>query len=290
MKFGTFSILIGNEACNAKCPFCVSKMTPNKGLVSGNEINIRNLKKASTLAKETNVNTVLLTGKGEPTLFPDQITKHLEAIDEFKFPFIELQTNGIQIADNKESFGQYLDKWYELGLTTVALSVANYEPEANRQIYLPDRDNYIDLPELIEYLHEKNLSVRLAGMMFEGGIDNASKLEKMVEFAKKNNVEQLTLRSISKPSAGRDKEVYNWVEQNELSQDTLDEMKNHVEEKGTKLLDLPHGGIVYDFEGKNLCLGNCLTRSTNPNDIRQLIYFPDGHLRYDWEKQGAILM
>ena len=32
MKIQTFSIVAGTEACNAKCPFCVSKMTPNCGI------------------------------------------------------------------------------------------------------------------------------------------------------------------------------------------------------------------------------------------------------------------
>ena len=32
MRIQTFSILAGSEACNARCPFCISKMTPPLGV------------------------------------------------------------------------------------------------------------------------------------------------------------------------------------------------------------------------------------------------------------------
>ncbi len=31
MKIQTFSIVAGSEACNARCPFCISKMTVPNG-------------------------------------------------------------------------------------------------------------------------------------------------------------------------------------------------------------------------------------------------------------------
>jgi hypothetical protein len=51
---------------------------------------------------------------------------------------------------------------------------------------------------------------------------------------------------------------------------------------------LPHGADVYDFRGQNVCLNNCLT-PPNSEEIRQIIFFPDGHLRYDWVYEGAII-
>ena len=29
---------------------------------------------------------------------------------------------------------------------------------------------------------------------------------------------------------------------------------------------------------------------TNPDEVRQLIFFPDGHLRYSWVYDGAIIL
>jgi len=97
MKIQTFSIVAGTEACNAHCPFCVSKMTGHTGAApTTGDINFRNLRKAVQLAKLGGCTTVLITGKGEPTLCPDEIQTYLIEVGR-EFPFIELQTNGLSI-------------------------------------------------------------------------------------------------------------------------------------------------------------------------------------------------
>jgi hypothetical protein len=57
-----------------------------------------------------------------------------------------------------------------------------------------------------------------------------------------------------------------------------------------RLLKLPHGGIVYDVDGQNVAVTTCLTRTTDPNDIRQIIFFPDGRIAYDWQHTGARIL
>ena len=57
-----------------------------------------------------------------------------------------------------------------------------------------------------------------------------------------------------------------------------------------RLLELPHGGLVYDFRGQNVAIGNCLTETTDPDDIRQVIFFPDGRLAYSWQYPAARLL
>jgi hypothetical protein len=46
---------------------------------------------------------------------------------------------------------------------------------------------------------------------------------------------------------------------------------------------------VYDVDGQNVCLSNCLSNDPQTGDLRNLIFFPDGHVRWDWQYQGAIL-
>src|SRR3989338_3443843 len=141
MMFKTFSIIAGSEACNARCSFCVSKMTPPNGLdMKEPEVNWRNFKVAARLARQTGIDTVMITSKGEPTLFPQQVTKYLDALSEFDFPFIELQTNGIPIAEKRENYDPLVREWYEKGLTIPAISIVHYDAEKNRQIYLPHRE------------------------------------------------------------------------------------------------------------------------------------------------------
>src|SRR3989304_9471286 len=100
MKIQTFSIVAGSEACNARCPFCISKMTPPLGVtLKEPKVNWRNFKKACRLAQSCGVTTAMITSKGEPIIFPKQISKYLRAMQIYEFPIIEVQTNGIMIAE-----------------------------------------------------------------------------------------------------------------------------------------------------------------------------------------------
>ena len=87
MKIQTLSVVVGNRSCNATCPFCISACTPKADLPTNP--NWRNFKKACRLAQIGGATTVLLTGKGEPTLHPQLINDYLGHLEEFQFPFIE---------------------------------------------------------------------------------------------------------------------------------------------------------------------------------------------------------
>src|SRR3989344_4000508 len=155
-------------------------MTPPLGVeLKEPEVNWRNFAIACRLAKQSNVTTAMFTGKGEPTLFPDQINRYLDQMETFEFPFIELQTNGILIALKEEKYDAYLKHWYEKGMTTIAISIVHYDPEKNREIYLPHKEEYINLPKLIETLHSYKFSVRLICIAANGFIDSSEKLVRL---------------------------------------------------------------------------------------------------------------
>ena len=71
------------------------------------------------------------------------------------------------------------------------------------------------------------------------------------------------------------------------------EIKEYLEKNGTKLLELERIGTIYDVNGQNVCISlplNKNTRDTNPENARNLIFFQDGHIRYEWEMEGGILL
>ncbi|MEK7118411.1 MAG: radical SAM protein [Patescibacteria group bacterium] len=293
MKVQTFSIIAGSEACNARCPFCISKMTPASGVEPKEpEVNWRNFEVACRLAKGCGVTTAMFTGKGEPTIFPDQITKFLGQMEKYEFPLIELQTNGILLAGKTDKYDQHLKTWYEKGMTTIAISIVHYEPEKNREVYLPHKKNYFDLPRLIATLHRYGFSVRLTCIAANGFIDDSKVLDNLMGFAKENKVEQLTLTPVNKPDAERNCHVesWNWTTAHCLRKEQLEEIKTHLESQGAKLIVLPHGAIVYDLHGQNICLNNCLNVQPDADGMRNIIFFPDGHIRYYWQYEGAILL
>jgi len=290
MKIQTLSILVGSSICNAKCPYCISKMTPKQGIgLKEPEINWRNFDKACRLAQINQVSTVLFTGKGEPTLFPEQLTKFLEHMKKFDFPLIELQTNALAFGKEFEKYEKHLKKWYELGLNTIAISIAHYKKDKNKEIFTPN-SKYIDLEKVIKNLHEIGYSIRLSCIMMKNFVDNIEEVKKLVEFCKKNNVKQLTIRSVKCSEKSKDKEIYEWTKNHIINQKQKDNIYGFIKENAKKLMTFSYGAIIYDLNSQNICTSDCLTMNPETDELRQLIFFPDGHLRYDWQYKGAILI
>jgi hypothetical protein len=228
------------------------------------EINTRNLDKAIHLAQMGGVTTVLLTGKGEPCLYPEQIYNFLCAL-EGRFPFIELQTNGLDIGR----------------------LAAGKEIRDNEQVYSKD---YPELARSIEFLHDLGFSVRLCVMMQNGYVDSPGDVDVVIDWCEHVGVEQLTFRPIRKPEDDVVSTTSQYVAQNGLTADRERAIYSHIQRRGEKLLELAHGATVYDVDGQNVCISDCLTHSTDPNEIRQIIFYADGRLTYSWDKKGAILM
>jgi molybdenum cofactor biosynthesis enzyme MoaA len=293
MKIQTLSVLCGTEACDARCPFCVSRMTYEGGMgPKPCAINTRNLDIACQLAERAGVTTAMLTGKGEPTLWPEQVEEYLAAL-RGRFPLIELQTNGIGIGNGRLCADQ-LKGWYYGGLTTVCLSVVHWARDPNHTIYLPHLpgDSYPRLDDTIELLHAIGFSVRLNCIMLEGWVDCWEDVDRLILYARDHGVEQLTLMPVNAAGKTRSNEAAAWAHDHRLTTKTLSDIRARLEVEGHPLMDLAHGARVFDHQGQNVCLSNCLSteRYTDKSTMRNLIFFPDGHLRYDWEHEGAILL
>lgn len=288
MRIQTFTVVAGNARCNARCPYCVSKMTPDVGVSKESpSINVRNFNIAKQLAKDSGVSTMLITGKGEPTLYPANISMYLELAKNY-FPLMELQTNGINIFNGSADYD--LKYWYDLGLTTIAVSAVHWLQEKNKEIFGPQAP---DLAPLVDKIHSHGFSVRLSITMLKDYVDCPRSLMEqggLINFCKAIGVEQLTVRPIARPQDSADVKVAKYVNDHMLSEDDILSIRGALNTCGTKLLELPHGATVYDFNGQNICLSNCLTLSSTDEQIRQLIFFPDGQLRYDWQYEGARLL
>jgi len=59
------------------------------------------------------------------------------------------------------------------------------------------RDKYIDLPDLIKYLHSFGVSLRLTCVCCKDMMDTVDTVEEFINFAKANKVEQVTLRPVN---------------------------------------------------------------------------------------------
>lgn len=296
MKIQTLSIVVGTRACDARCPFCVSKMTGFDSLPPpGGSVNWLNFCKACRLAQIGETTTVLLTGKGEPTLYPEEIGNYLEALKPYGFPLIELQTNSIAIgrlASGQESRVPGLSKstlrqWQIDGLNTVAISAVDVDREVNAGVYGPD---YPQIDQVADYLHELGFSVRLCLMMMCNGIDSPEKLFEALDFCRTAGIEQITARPIRRPRTSQNDQAARYIAERGLAPDEEALIRDWTEQNGTRLMSLMHGAVVYDICGQNFCLSDCLTVGPANNDLRSLIFYSDGRLAYDWQHDGAVIL
>ena len=291
MKIQTFTVVSGNAICNASCPFCVSKMTGIKAI--GNKptkINWINFHKACRMAQINNITTVLLTGKGEPTLFPDQLSEYLQALQKYDFPILELQTNAILFSEQEDRYDRYLKEWYDQGLSIISISVVHYDREKNRANYIPGKKSYPDLGRTIEKLHKIGYSVRFSVVLIKDHIDTPKEAAKMVEAAHGWGVEQVSLRPVAAPEESESEKYKTDTVNMMLTAKKIADINAWLEKEGRLLLSYGHNSRIFDMNGQNVCLTDALTIKPGTDDIRQMIFFPDGHIRFDWQYKGAIIL
>lgn len=293
MKTHTFSIVVGTAACNAKCPFCVSKMTQSPA--SLDLVNVRRFHTACRIVEQARdgLVSVLLTGKGEPLLFPIGITQYLKWLQEYRFPLIDLQTNGILLKSCDDQ--GYLNKWAATGLTLVCISITHWEPDHSNSLMGIDRG--FDFYKAIEVVHKAGLAARLNCTLTKSGCSTLYDVDTLINCCRREGIEQLTFREVEVPDYVSGPELGDMTNQvrnyakKEKPVGFANQIRLHLEMKGaTKLMELPHGAVIYDDDGQNVCVSNCLTSTSDPNDIRQIIFFPDGRIAYDWKYKGARIL
>lgn len=112
----------------------------------------------------------------------------------------------------------------------------------------------------------------------------------MINICKGLRVEQLTFRNIKAAYVTSDNAVTKWTREHALEDYQVGSIKAYVVTRGTRLRPLMHDAVIYDVAGQNVCLSNCLTMDADKDDFRQLIYFPSGELRWDWQYSGARIL
>lgn len=206
MKTNTFAIVVGTSACNARCPFCIAKMTKTMSCRKC-DINEKKFDTACRIVDQMRdgLVTVILTGQGEPLLWPDQISQYLGLMGD-RFPLIEMQTNGILVKKNLDNFR----KWYDQGLSLVCLSITHTHPKVSNDIMgiKVDYDHW----EAARLLQEIGLSVRINCTMAKGGVDGLEEVEWLISEVKERGIEKLTLREVEKPMVGANQEIASWVD------------------------------------------------------------------------------
>jgi molybdenum cofactor biosynthesis enzyme MoaA len=284
-KAVTFTINVGTSACPNRCKICISELTGKKDF-DGKEVDWKAFKHCIDVAINYRCENVLLTGKGEPLLFPDLISKYLNTLNQYhdRFTRFELQTSG-------DGDLGHLGAWKEFGLDLVALSAYHYDDEVNDEMFCNITGARSRLADKVQAIKAAGLRVRLCFVMMRGCIDNTFKVERALDVAANLGVFQTTFRSVGMPGNPKDPVVEEFIEEHRLDESQEGAIKQFFDTICNPCDTLPFGGTVYEIFGQNACLTTCLDQCASRDELRNLIYFPPGTLATSWEypKGTAIL-
>lgn len=273
MRAQNLTISVPYKGCDKDCPYCVSKMTGYMD-TDDDEQFYWNMVKARTVAKAAQVSSILITGKGEPTLNKNACERIGEVFSEFP---IEMQTNGISMlknwTKNKTIFGSDY-------LSTVAFSIDSLA-------------QWKELSDMMKFIRKYGMLVR-ATLNLTDKFSEDFDFGYAIELAKETNVHQLSFRNIVVPKGLTEGciDVIKWITEHkcaEAYQRVIDQF-SYLKDDARVLRTLPFGAVVYDFEGIAVTMFDECVQSVNHNeDIRSLIYQEDGHMYTSWDSPASIL-
>ena len=271
MKAQTLAVCIPGNVCNRKCPYCVSKMTwapPENSLLWRG-----NLSLAKAFAERAGIMDVIITGKGEPTMWFDEVVR---VASEFSLFPIVLQTNGITLSRSLSLIKQLLC------IDVFAVSVDYPEQFVSA------------LAPLWDAVNQKGKITRATVLL------TAEVMEKSFEWwistAQILGVRQLSFRKVTIPCnyviTPEAEKTASWIRANI----DPDQVVNWVDNYQKVLCDyvvvrrLSYGARVRDVGGVAVTFFEyCVQDSNGEDDIRSLIYNQDGHLYTTWNSPASMI-
>jgi molybdenum cofactor biosynthesis enzyme MoaA len=285
MQATSISINIVGE-CNAHCPFCVSSVAWQTDRSDNRYLRL-SLPKALHYARYHGVDTVSITGTGEPTLHHDLIFHIISQVRAAGIPIVELQTNGTLLAE----YPKYLDELAQQGLTTIALSAASVDPAMNAQT-MEIGLNYI---AFISEVAKRGVLCRVSLNMIDHDRDKL--LDGLGQYADtiyEAGARQLTLQALGVPASAEQNELTkkraSWIKEHALAEKDIQRLEKEIQRAGTLLRSLGYGPAVYDYHNLSVCMAPFIPEISPQDELRSLILMADGHVYHSWDYKGSILL
>lgn len=277
------SVVVGSSKCNAKCSFCGG--VPHRGDANEedsetyeNEVGLRT---ALRLAKQHGAWAISLTGSGEPTVSPKQVSRVLQIVqEEGPFPMVQLFTNGIRIGYEPEFVSQLQD-WKELGLTTICMSIHDFDSSCVYGVPTPNPK------EIVQRVKEAGLYTRATLVLHNGHIDTKSKYAKMIEFLSDCGCDMVTSWCVVNTDGSACAATPSLLERIKIA--------FHLRLKPLVMGQVWGGGIVaYRTEnGRAIPVRHTsyvTKHSPYRSYVRQLVVFQNGRVSYSWHQDGFDVM
>jgi len=281
MKAQVLNISVPYNGCDKHCPYCVSNMTgiPQKEPFAL-AIMLLKWRKVVKFAEKAGVESILLSGKGEPLLNKDAVFTILNWFKDFP---CELQTNGRFLNSNQD----VVTKLRQEGLDIVAISVDT----------LAEIKSYT---ELIRNINANNMITRVC-------LNVSSILTKEINYLQKNTIEyweylaehlnkvgvrQLLVRNITIPkntvSTPLSDQTKEWVTNN-TSTNLFNSLYTAMRCKGRQIRKTIYNIPIFDYNGVSVLFSDYCIEENNEDIMRSLVFHEDGHVYTLWNSKASIL-
>mgnify|MGYP003293875843 CR=1 FL=1 len=295
MNIQSLSICVPAKGCINDCEFCCSKMhggdyedrfTPLSTTMSY----IEDMKKRLEYARDNGCNTLMLTGNNEPQQNKGFLRVLGIVNKSLKNPFlnIEMQTSGAFIDD------EMLDFLKEIGVTTIAISVACLDDDNVNSQLIKTPDKNLNIRSLCKKIKARNMNLRICLNMNDSmvaGLDyKGAALEKILALCKDRGADQLTCRALWTSEDGTSQAK--WISEHvtDITHNFIKYFKYTVKSQGTYLDTLEYGADRYDFMGFSTVVDeDSMAKETNKEAIKYLILRPDGHLYSKWDSKASLI-
>lgn len=241
-------------ACEAKCKFCFSESS----ISSEQKKKVKDFEELEywcERAKKEGAQRFVITGGGEPGILGLEKIKEILSISKKYFNKNILFTNGFFISKS-ENIKETVKELKSSGLSILSLSCHHYQKEKLTEIMGIDTGYLTILDEIKNIPVDERPKIRLICVIQKGGIDNFYEIQKYVDFAFDNNIEQICFKELY--VAATNESLYSKTKENKYCiehQVSLSEVIDYAKNKGlNKVGELAWGSPIYQEvkEGKTL--------------------------------------
>jgi hypothetical protein len=313
MNIQSISIVVPTKGCVNNCKFCVSKM--HESPYENRDFDEMAYRKRIKYASMNGVNTLILTGTGEPL----QNLKFLHSLQDIlikeghPFPNVELQTTGVFLNDisepehimfgAKQQYGYHnLNFLKALGVNTISLSVSDiFNSENNLKLIGVPKKLQFDLGELCKLIKDSGFNLRLS-LNMTNVYDNKTPYD-ILKRCKELRADQITFRKLY--GGAENTPEGDWVMENACDVTVIEEIETYiVGEKyrhkdnnevqrffgnGTPLYRLPFGPMAYSIMGMSTVVDdNCMSKD-EMDKLKYVILRENGKLYCRWDDEGSLI-
>ena len=296
MNIQSLSVCVPASRCINDCEFCCSKMhggdyedrfTP----LSTTMGYIEDMKKRLQYARDNGCNTLMLTGNNEPQQNKGFLRVLGIVNQSLPNPFlnIEMQTSGAFINE------EMLDFLKDVGVTTIAISVACLNNYVMNQKLIRTPDQNLQLETLCKNIKKRNMNLRIClnmndNMLSTYSLKDHNALQVVLAKCREYGADQLTCRALWTSEDVTSQAALIKDNVTEIKHNFIKHFKEDVKAKGKYLDTLEYGADRYDFEGFSTVIDeDSMAQEACKKAVKYLILRPDGHLYSKWDTKSSLI-